>query len=345
MVLHKVFDAEVDIEIPTEVFPTAEEMEEMEKAMPGGGHGWFESSYQNAKLHYRSWVPKGEVKGIIIFMHGISTHIGKTTLVGGRKLATSLLSDSFLSKGIAVYAFDLYGHGFSEGTRFLIPESWEYNKKDYVKFCNLVGDKHSKEIPLFLGGESYGACLSVHVAKQFQEHPEEGPSNFDSILLAAPAIIGDLPPFPVYQILRYILAPLYPKWVPSFMPNPISPERVWRDEEVLKLRTDKRYKEMGIDGGGLPFRLGTALNLVLALEAVRKNAIPGLTIPFCIVHGTEDAGVPIDGSRFMMKEAATPEDKKELHELEGGYHDVFSDPLAEVAMDHWIKFVETRMKK
>jgi alpha-beta hydrolase superfamily lysophospholipase len=213
MVIHKVYGAEVDIEIPTEVFPTKEEIDAMEAATPGCQHGWFESTYENAKLHYRYWVPENEEKpkGVVIFMHGISTHTGKGLIINGRKLATTLMVDSFLEKGIAVYSFELYGHGFSEGTRQLIPKSWEYNKSDYIKFCNLVADRHAKKIPLFLMGESYGGCLSIHVAKYFQEHPLDGPSNFDSIILSAPAIEGDLPGFPVYQILRYGLAPWFPK--------------------------------------------------------------------------------------------------------------------------------------
>jgi acylglycerol lipase len=345
MVLHKIYDAEVDIQIPADVFPTKEELAEREEAMPEGGHGWFESSYEKAKLHYRYWLPKGEPKGISIFMHGISSHSGKGMVIDGRNLSTSLLIESYLEQDIALYCFDQYGHGFSEGYRFWIPESWENNKRDSITFCNLVANKHSDKIPLFLTGESYGGNLTIHVAKHFQEHPDEGPSNFDSIVLTAPAIIGDLPPFPVYQILRYCLAPLFPKWVPSFMPNLVSPERIWRDEEVLKRKTSARFKEMLIDGGGRPFRLGTAVNLVLALEEVRNVAIPGLKIPFCIVHGTEDACVPITGSEFMMNTAATPDDQKELHRIEGAFHDLLSDPMAEKSMSHVIKFIQKRMQK
>jgi pimeloyl-ACP methyl ester carboxylesterase len=119
----------------------------------------------------------------------------------------------------------------------------------------MVADRHAKDIPFFLSGESYGGTLTIHVAKHFQDHPADGPSNFDSFLLVAPAVVADMPPFPVYQILRYILAPRYPNWVPFFMPNPISPDRIWRDDAVRKARTEHRYKEMMIDAGGLPLKL------------------------------------------------------------------------------------------
>jgi alpha-beta hydrolase superfamily lysophospholipase len=348
---YKIFGAEPDIEIPKDCFIKDDELEKMEASMPGCEHGWFNSVYQDAKLHYRKWLPPNGVKpkGIVVFMHGIAVSCSKladkNSNGDNRKLNMSLEAQVLVEQqGCALYAFEQYGHGFSEGTRFLIPQTWQNNLQDYVNFCNLVADEHDKDIPLFLQGESYGGCLTIHAAKQFQNDPSSGPSNFDSILLVAPAIQGDLPPTPVYQILRYGLAPLFPKWTPSFMPNPISPDRIWRDEEVRKVRSSSRFMEMGLEGGGAPFLLGTALNLALALEEVRNHAIPGLKVPFLILHGTCDYGVMIQGSEFMMDKTETPLDDKQLHRIEGGYHDLLGDPLAEECMDHIRRWVLKRTK-
>lgn len=57
----------------------------------------------------------------------------------------------------------------------------------------MVSNKHSKDIPLFVAGESYGGILSVQVARYFQDNPDSTPSNFDSILLLAPSVTADLP--------------------------------------------------------------------------------------------------------------------------------------------------------
>jgi hypothetical protein len=56
----------------------------------------------------------------------------------------------------------------------------------------------------------------------------------------------------------------------------------------------------------------------LAVAYLGSRAIPGLTVPFCIFHGTEDAGVPIAGSEFMLNTAVRPDDLKELHRSDGG---------------------------
>lgn len=332
----------INIEIPKDVFPTKQELDLMDELVPGGEHGWFKSSYKNYRLHFQSWIPTGEVKGVVVFCHGAHGNCTKGTIMDGQKFSTSLQVDAFHRIGCAFHAFDYLGHGFSEGTRFMIPD-WNVNKQDVINFCSLAARKHSKDIPFFLCGESYGGCLAIHVARHFQDHPGDGPSNFDSLLLTAPAIVGDLPPCPMYQILRYALAPLFPEWTPFFMPNPISPERLWRHPDILKERTSPRFLEMGLDGGGLPYRLGTALNLVIALEEVRKRAIPGLTVPFCTVHGTADDGVPMEGSIYLLENCGTPREQKEFHPIEDACHDLLADPMAEEAIGYWINFAKKRM--
>jgi alpha-beta hydrolase superfamily lysophospholipase len=220
MVQRTLFGSDVNIEIDDADFPKLAEIEAMDQDLPGCKHEWFESSYKNAKLHYRYWIPKGDVKGVAVFFHGIMSHCGQGLVMDGKKLSTTLISESFLNQGVAIYAFDSYGHGFSEGTRFLIPETWENNLKDCIVFAKMASEKHA-DVPLFIAGESYGGCLAIHTARHFQDNAAEAP-KFDSLLLTAPAIEADLPPFPVFQILKFVLAPIFPTRTPFFMPNPIT---------------------------------------------------------------------------------------------------------------------------
>jgi acylglycerol lipase len=346
MVKHIVFGVERDLDIPHQVFPNEQELTDMEAELPGCQHGWFESVHESAQLHYRKFLPENNKppKAVVVFMHGIATHSGKGFTLNGRKLCMALLSDACNAQDWAVYAYDLYGHGFSEGKRFFIPNSWETNRQDLVNFCNLAAEDYP-DVPLFIVGESYGCTLTILAAKQFQEHPETGPKNFNSIVLTAPAIIGDLPPYPVYFTLRYIMAPLFPSWRPFFMPNPVSADRIWRDPEVLAKCSTPRQRSMQIDGSGLPFRLGTAVNLVTALEAVRTKAIPGFRLPYCIIHGTEDYGVPIAGSEYMWKTAVTPATCRVFRRQPGAYHDLLSDPTAEHTMQTILDFIRAQLSK
>ncbi|CAJ1944333.1 unnamed protein product [Cylindrotheca closterium] len=348
-----VFGSKVTIEIDDDCFPTDKEIETMDVNLPGCQHDYFESkSHGGAKLHYRYWLPpKGNVKGVAVFFHGINSHSGRGFVVDGRKLSFSLMTEQFLNQGIALYLMDQYGHGFSEGSRFLI-KKWEMNKQDCIDFANFIAEKYSadskkKAPPLFIAGESFGGCMAIHTSKYCQDTADTSPAGklFDSMLLTAPAIHADLPGFPVYQILRYIIAPLMPTKRPFFMPHPIPPERIWRDQRAMEFFTSPQNEKWGLEEAGKKLRLGTALGCVVAMENACNHVIPEFSVPFCIIHGTQDDGVPIAGSEFMMETCQTLEEDKELHAMDGARHEVFCDPLAEEAIGHWMKFLKKRLDK
>ena len=257
-------------------------------------------------------------------MNGITAHCGESLILSdGRKTVIALMRDVFNKAGIALHAFDHYGHGYSEGTRFYVP-SYQQNLQDYLNFIKLVDAEYGGELPVFIMGASYGGNLTIHAARRIQEDPSVGPKKFGGALMFCPAVIADLPPKPVQWLLRYLVAPLFPTWTPFFMPNPVSADRVWKDPEVLQKRTDPRLREMNIIGTGLPYRLGTALQLLISMEDAVAKIIPGFQVPFFLMHGTEDHGVKIEGSEFMWRTVDTPMQDREFHHIEGGYHDLFS---------------------
>eukprot|EP00529_Nitzschia_sp_RCC80_P026115 CAMPEP_0113455574 /NCGR_PEP_ID=MMETSP0014_2-20120614/8445_1 /TAXON_ID=2857 /ORGANISM="Nitzschia sp." /LENGTH=345 /DNA_ID=CAMNT_0000347007 /DNA_START=287 /DNA_END=1324 /DNA_ORIENTATION=- /assembly_acc=CAM_ASM_000159 len=345
MTVKEVFGKIVNIDIPEDVFPTSEDIERVEKEVPNCHHGWYKSVTDQVDLHYRQWdavATSGKSstpKGILIFTHGIHSHCGHGGHIGGMARDASLLVETFTTMGLKVYARDMYGHGFSEGTRFFIP-SWRGMVDDLVNFIKLVADENASDPPIILCGESIGGCLTVLAAKELQDSLP----NLDSTLLICPAIEGDMPPFPVYQILRYILAPMYPKWRPSFMPDTISPERIWKDDDVREYYMQPCFQQTQLDACGLKFRLGTALAMVFAIDDVQKNAVPALKIPFCICHGSDDEGVPLSGSQYLFDKSATPTNDKELHIIEGAYHGLLADPKSPEVMEHLKAFVDKRLK-
>jgi alpha-beta hydrolase superfamily lysophospholipase len=224
MVKHTVFGVERDIDISKDDFPTPQEIEKLEEAFGEDcEHGWFDSVYGGAKLHYRKKIPTSckPPKAIVCWMHGIQAHGGNGDILkDGRKIEKAFLADAFVKEGFAFYAHDMYGHGYSEGTRRWIPASYETNVKDFESLIRLAVAEQGEDTPVFLGAESYGGTVTIHVARRFQDNPSSAPKNFKGILLMAPAIIAELPPQPVFFILKSILAPLFPKWAPFFMPNP-----------------------------------------------------------------------------------------------------------------------------
>jgi acylglycerol lipase len=349
MVLHNIFGVERDIDIPTEVFATPEELTKVEAPLGEHEHGWFDSCIDGAKLHYRTFLPKSTLEkkcsAVVVFLNGVTSHSGEGfQLSDGRMTNVALLRQVFNASNVALYSFDNYGHGFSEGTRFFIP-SYEENLKDYLTFIRLVDDKNNGSLPVFIMGSSYGGNLTIHASRRVQDNPSLGPKKFGGAILFCPAVIGDLPPKPVYYALRYIFAPLCPLWTPFFMPHPINPERVWKDPEVRKLRQEPRLVEMQIGGAGNPYRLGTALSLVTAMDEVVSKAIPGYKVPFFLAHGTDDFGVKIEGSEFLWRTVDTPMDDRAFYHVEGGYHDLLSMKDSQKYLEMVISWMEQQLKK
>ena len=120
---------DVNVEIPDDVFPSQEEIDTIDNITGKDcQHGWYkscssknnneeeeedgngnESNTRNdndIQLHYRYWLPpdKEDIKGIVIYTHGIHSQSGHASRLQNRPLDVALLVDTFTNKGMAVYA-------------------------------------------------------------------------------------------------------------------------------------------------------------------------------------------------------------------------------------------------
>lgn len=106
-----------------------------------------------------------------------------------------------------------------------------------------------------------------------------------------------------------------------------------------------REKEMCIDGSGRPFRLGTAVHMLEALDLARSTVIPGLTVPFCAIHGVMDAGVPVEGTDYLDETAQSAAEDRAYHRLKEAYHDLLGDPAAEKTMQLMIEYMDNQIAR
>jgi len=345
MPVYELWGEKANIEIPEDIFPDKEDLAKRDELMYNPEHGWFESTYESKKLHYRRNLPKGKPKAIVIWMHGILGQSGFGMQIksqGNRFTDHALRVREMTKAGYAVYAHDQLGHGFSEGRRMYIPNGkWTINRDDYVKFARFSAALHDAGTPVILSGDSYGGCLTLHAAKVLQDDPQD--VNMKGILLNCPAIHGDLPPLLVKWFLQYGLAPWFPTRTPFFMPHPITAERVWKEDEPRAYFCDPTEMR-GLSEGGVKFCLGTALGLLLALESVQADVIPEFVLPFHCNHGTKDEGVPVSGSEFLVEKSKTPKDMQFFNKIEGGYHALMSEKDAPKYLESEIKFIEKILK-
>jgi acylglycerol lipase len=124
-----------------------------------------------AALPYRSWLPEGEPRAIIIGVHGFNDYSN----------AFAMPAESWIKDGIATYAYDQRGFGEAPdrgmwpGTETLV--------EDLDTATQLIARRHPG-VPVFVVGESMGgAVILVAVA-------ERRLADADGFILSAPAVRG-----------------------------------------------------------------------------------------------------------------------------------------------------------
>src|SRR3954454_20965772 len=106
-------------------------------------------------IAYRLLRPKGEIKLAVLLTHGYGEHSGRYQEVVSR----------WNEQGILVAAYDLRGHGLSQGKRGHVDSFSEYvtDALDLVTVLENEPDWAGAAPPV-LFGHSLGGLVSVHVA-------------------------------------------------------------------------------------------------------------------------------------------------------------------------------------
>jgi alpha-beta hydrolase superfamily lysophospholipase len=104
--------------------------------------------------NFLSWLPETvaptEVKGVVLFAHGLHEHA----------LRFCNVAQQFVSRGFAFYAIDHVAHGKSanDGDRGLV-EDYTIMVKDFVKFSEVARGAHPANKPAFIVCHSMGSLV------------------------------------------------------------------------------------------------------------------------------------------------------------------------------------------
>jgi len=290
---------------------------------PGGGTTSFsaaagrevsheESTFEGTgglQLFSQSWRPAGEEpRAVLIVVHGLRDHSSRY----------GELAEHLVGQGFAVYAFDLRGHGHSEGVRVHIDSFDEYTS-DLGLFLDRVRQREPGR-PVFLFGHSMGGAIVTLFT--LEKKPD-----IQGLVLSAPALK------PGADVSRALIATT--KVVGGILPNlkvlELDPKQFSRDPAVVKENeTDPLIYQ---DGG--PAR--TASRLLGALNTISER-MEEVSTPVLVMHGTADTVTDPEGSKALVKEARSTD--KTLKLYSGLYHDLLHEPeKAEVLGDvtQWLK--------
>lgn len=254
-------------------------------------------------LPVRSWLPKSQIKAVIIALHGFNDYSNAFTTPAG-----------YLSThGIACYAYDQRGFGKAPGRgRWAGIEAYT---SDLAGFVKQVRKRHPK-VPLYVVGESMGGAVTMVTMAQ------SNPPHVDGVILVAPAVWGRKT-MPWYQ--RWVLAAAY-KTVPwleltgkglSITPSDNIPMRRALGQDPLVIKAS---------------RVDTLYGLTNLMDEALSRA-GDIRVPTLILYGQNDQIIPKKPTFIMLGKMAKTT-RKAFYDT--GYHMLLRDlqgekPLADIA--------------
>ena len=245
-------------------------------------------------LYYQGWLPEGEIRAVLLVVHGLAEHSGRYMNLVHR----------FVPLGYAVYGIDHIGHGRSEGRRLHVESFVDYTEP--LRTCAGMVRCWQPDRPIFLVGHSMGGLIGALHLIDRQE-------ALTGAVLSGPAVKapGDIPKTVIFigRILSVLL--------PRLGMVRLEAEGVSRDPAVVKAY----LADPLVCRGKMTARLGA--EMLKAMERVGVEA-DRIRLPLLILQGGADRLVDPSGARILYEKAASPD--KKLIVYEGFYHEVFNEP-------------------
>ncbi|XP_059657159.1 uncharacterized protein LOC132303765 [Cornus florida] len=279
---------------------------------------WSTSLFIGVKrnaLFCRSWFPvNGEMKGIMIIIHGLNEHSGRYS-----HFAKQLTSCNF-----GVYAMDWIGHGGSDGLHGYVP-SLDHVVADTGAFLEMI-KAENPGIPCFLFGHSTGGAVVLKAASF--PHIEE---MLEGIVLTSPALRVK----PAHPIVGAV-APLFSLVVPKYQFKGANKRGipVSRDPAALLAK----YSDPLVYTG--PMRVRTGHEILRISSHLMRN-LKSVTVPFFVLHGTADKVTDPLASQDLFTEAAST--FKDIKLYDGFLHDLLFEPEREEIAQDIIDWMEKRL--
>jgi alpha-beta hydrolase superfamily lysophospholipase len=270
--------------------------------------GGFDGS-GGVRLFRRAWLPEAPSRAILV-VHGFAEHSGRYEALG------TWLGE----RDCAVHAWDLRGHGRSDGRRGYAARFEDF-LDDLDRMHAFVAEQHAG-LPRIVIGHSMGGLI---VATWLRErHP-----GVSAGILSGPGLaLGDaMPHWQLYlaRLIRPIAGRLS---VPANLPL----DGLSTDPEVIR-----RYQEDPL--------IFDRITLALAVEmfGAAERSVEGggdVQVPVLLLHGGDDPICDPEGSRRFHASLANP--ASELRVYPGLRHEIFNEPQAERVYADAFEWVEKR---
>lgn len=244
----------------------------------------------------------------LVLVHGYAEHSGRY----------QHFIQAANTQKVNVYAFDLRGHGKSDGLTAFIPRM-----EDLIDDIGRIIDHFNLAGRTFLMGHSLGGLLATRYCLTQGQHKIQGLITSGAAL----EIDKDLSP------LLQLLAPLLGKILPKLKTQKLDTTYLTRSEEVKKAY----FADPLVYNGGTRARTGAEI------LATIKDTFPmfrQLHIPLLAMHGGSDRLTMPDGTIQLYNQASSMD--KTLQIYDGLYHELINEPEKQRVINDILTWITKR---
>jgi len=273
----------------------------------------FLSENSDEHIYYRCWLPEGELKAVLLVVHGLAEHCGRYMN----------LVDRFVPSGYGIYAFDLPGHGKSYGKRVFVNRF-----EDYTKTLDHFLDKvrHLQhEAPVILVGHSMGSLVSAVFLTNGQE-------KFAGAVLSG---IGAVKVPDSISSATIFAGKIFSVLMPKIGLIGLEVDGVSRDPSVVKAYVEDPLVHTGKTTARL------AAEILRAMQRFPGDAAQ-ITLPILLLQGGADKLVDPVGAQMLFDTAGSSD--KTLKIYEGLYHEIFNEPERNQVFDDMEEWLDNHLK-
>ena len=276
--------------------------------------GYFKG-YKDTQLFRQSWKFGEKPRWVLVITHGLGEHSD----------AYERFAQGVGMDGLHIYAYDLRGHGRSEG-RWGVVERFSEYRKDLVMFFHLLRreqDERGLNPPFFLLGHSMGGLITASTVIR------EEIQGMSGVVLSAPLmdVAVQVP------VLKEKAGRFLEKWFPNqTLYNEVKYENLSRDREILKT-----YQRDPLRHDRISLRLYTELQDEMPFVRLGASRFHE---PLLLQHGTNDH-IADPGAAKTFCEKASSKDKT-IKLYDGAFHEAYNDLGREQVFADFQKWLEKR---
>ncbi|MEJ2013280.1 MAG: lysophospholipase [Anaerolineales bacterium] len=245
------------------------------------------------QLWGQNWLPDHPARAVFIIVHGLGEHSGRY----------QTLLEPLTDAGLAIWSYDLRGHGRSAGKRGHILH-WSDHHNDLDHFMSYVRSQ-SPGMPVFLFGHSLGTLIVAEYVLS-RDRPLAG--VILSSLSTEPVGVAT----PLQVMIARLLSNIWPGFT---LPTGLDASTLSRIPQIVE---DYRNDPLVHDRGTVRF----ATESLDTIDWIKDHA-DRMTLPLLLVHGSEDSLSAVNGSQEFYEAAQSID--KELWILPGGFHESHND--------------------